>query len=66
MGTTKYSHLLGKSKKDILSEMGNQYNHYPSNIWTYQLSKNWFGRKKIMVIYFSDDSVEDIVVHWSW
>lgn len=52
-----YDHLLGKTKAIILQEMGNQYNHYPMDTWTYRIKTNWIGRKKILMLYFENNIV---------
>ncbi len=55
-----YQHLLGKTKGQIMEEMEQEFNFYPSDIWTYIIATNWFGRKKILIIFFND---EDLVVN---
>ncbi len=62
----KYNHLIGKSKKEILDEMGNQFNHYPASTWTYQIKIDWLGRKKILVLYFDDHSVTHVSMISKW
>lgn len=55
-----YQYLLGKTKGQIMEEMEQEFNFYPSDIWTYTIATNWFGRKKILIIFFND---EDLVVN---
>jgi hypothetical protein len=54
-----YQYLIGKSKDQIVKEMEEEFNFYPSDIWTYILATTWFGRKKVLIIFFND---EDIVI----
>lgn len=62
-----YSHLVDKTKNEVIREMGNECNHYPSSVWTYQLDKrSWLGRKRILVLYFSKDRVENFKINYSW
>lgn len=63
---TGYLHLLGKTKNEILLEMGNECNHYPGTVWTYQLKRNWLGRRRMLVLYFSEDLVEHFEIRYSW
>lgn len=49
--------LLGKSKKEIQSELGFEFNHFPSDEWTYYLSTNWLGLKEFLVICFENGKV---------
>lgn len=53
--------LKGKTKKEIIEEMGHEFNYFPHNIWTYLISKNWFGRKRYIILKFKDEMVSDAV-----
>ncbi|CAD7811929.1 hypothetical protein CHRY9390_02438 [Chryseobacterium aquaeductus] len=55
-----YKNLTGKSKAQIISELGFEFNHFPSDIWTYELKKDWWGRKQFLVILFEKDHVKKI------
>ncbi|WP_294251997.1 hypothetical protein [uncultured Chryseobacterium sp.] len=63
---TSYIHLLGKTKKEIIQEMGNECNHHPAPVWTYQLKRSWLGRKRVLVLYFSEELVEHFEIRYSW
>lgn len=53
-----YHHLIGKSKKQILEELGQQFNYTPSNIWNYVLvTKGFFCKKKVLFLFFEYDTV---------
>ena len=55
-----YQKLIGKTKKEIIADLGFEFNHYPSDVWTYLVKTNWLGMKKILMIYFQDNIVTDI------
>jgi|GEM_PF-599580 len=59
-------YLLGKSKKDILNELGDEFNFYPNNIWTYTLKKCWYGKKKILFLYFEKECIIKIYIRNCW
>jgi hypothetical protein len=61
-----YNYLLGKTKKEIIQEMGDEYNHYPSEIWTYLLKRNWLRRRKMLILYFENNVVKNIKVCHTW
>ena len=56
----QYRHLIGKEKKEVLEELGQQFNYYHNDIWTYHIHTSWIGRKSILVIYFSGETVSRI------
>mgnify|MGYP000849556987 CR=1 FL=1 len=49
--------LFGKSKKEIVEEMGQEFNYYPERIWTFQMKKYWWGQKKFLILYFEEEIV---------
>lgn len=44
--------FIGLSKKEILIRLGEGFNFYPDNQWSYILKKYWYGRKKVLYIEF--------------
>ncbi len=56
----QYQHLIGKTKNNVLNELGDECNFYQSSVWTYILKKEWFGRKKVLIINFDDNKVSHI------
>ena len=46
MKTSDYQYLIGKEKKEIIEELGAQFNYYHSEIWTYHIKTNWVGNGK--------------------
>jgi hypothetical protein len=62
MEKQSYQHLLGKSKNQIKKEMEEEFNFFPSDVWTYILDTSWFGRKRVLVILFSNDAVKKVFI----
>ena len=52
-----YDHLLGKRKDEVLKELGEGFNYYPDDVWTYVLKKNWWGKKTALLLKFDGDNV---------
>ncbi|MEN5133240.1 hypothetical protein [Elizabethkingia anophelis] len=52
-----YDHLLGKKKDEVLKELGEEFNYYPDDVWTYILKKNWWGKKTALLLKFDGDEV---------
>ncbi|RKE77167.1 hypothetical protein [Chryseobacterium sp. AG363] len=50
--------LVGKSKTDIMAELGFEFNHFPAKEWTYHISTNKLGFKTILKIVFENDKVK--------
>lgn len=44
--------LIGLNKKEIISEMGEGYNFYPDNVWTYDIKRNFIGMRTVLIIFF--------------
>lgn len=55
-----YHKLIGKTKQEVLSEIGFEFNHYPSDVWTYLIKTNWLGVKTFLIIYFYQNKVKEI------
>ncbi len=58
----QYKHLLGKDKKQIVEELGQEFNFYPEEVWTYVLKKSRWGWKTILFISFKCEKVTDIEI----
>lgn len=54
MRKNKFDALLNKSKKEIINELGDGFNFYPDQVWYYALSRNWWGRRKILFVEFDE------------
>ncbi len=57
MAQHRFTHLIGKDKKQILVDFGQEFNYYPSDQWTYELKKNWLGKRKFLILVFKNDTV---------
>ncbi|SFZ97039.1 hypothetical protein SAMN05216324_13511 [Chryseobacterium limigenitum] len=55
--TQNYNDLIGKTREEIVKELGDGFNFYPSDLWTYNLKKNWLGRWVLLYIHFEDNVV---------
>ena len=62
METSDYQYLMGKEKKEIIEELGAQFNYYHSEIWTYHIKTNWLGRKLYLFVIFENDTVQKIKI----
>ena len=58
----QYRHLISKDKKSVLSELVQELNYYHNDIWIYHLHASWIGRRKVLVIYFSGETVNKIKI----
>ncbi|MCD9855162.1 hypothetical protein LUD75_10610 [Epilithonimonas sp. JDS] len=54
----KYEELTGKSREEVKSELGEGFNFYHNEIWTYNLRKDWLGRWIYLHLHFKDNKVE--------
>lgn len=55
-----FQHLIGKDKKEVLAELGQEFNFYPSEIWTYILHTSCFGRKTVLLLFFENEVLKKI------
>lgn len=60
MKMNEFQNLIGLCKKEIVLEFGSEFNHYPADEWTYYLNSNWIGMKTYLIIYFSNEIVENV------
>jgi hypothetical protein len=59
---TDYKYLVEKSKKEVLLEMGEEYNFFPSDVWTYTLNRIWIIKSKVLFVYFKDNKVVNVEI----
>lgn len=62
----KYKYLIGKSKAEIVSILGQEFNFYPANIWDYKIYKTWWGKEVILYLDFQNDVVFNLKVKISY
>ncbi|CAA7197167.1 MULTISPECIES: hypothetical protein [Chryseobacterium] len=60
MKADHYKHLLGKNKKQIIEEFGQEFNYYHSDTWSYTLNEGWFGICKVLFLFFEKNKVQKI------
>jgi len=53
MVKSDYRSLIGKNKKQVLSELGDEFNIPFARMWTYKLKKTFFICRKL-VLYFDE------------
>lgn len=56
---SSYDHLIGKTKKEVIHEIGEEFNFYHAHLWTYSINRKWFYKNTILYIYFDGE----IVIH---
>lgn len=60
MEHTAHEYLIGKSRKEVIAELGQEFNYYHNQEWSYELKKNWFGRHIILIIVFDEGRVVSV------
>ncbi len=58
----QFDNLLGKTKKEIILELGHGFNYYPDSIWTYIIGKTWWGLPITLKICFENDIAISIIL----
>ncbi|MEY8758910.1 hypothetical protein [Chryseobacterium tongliaoense] len=66
MKKENFSHLLGKDRMVIKDEIGDGFNYFINDIWTYELGKTWIGRRIILSIIFKNGIASEINVFKSF
>lgn len=57
MKKENFNHLIGKSRHEIKKELGDGFNFFSDDTWTYELERTWIGRKTILSIIFKEGKV---------
>lgn len=55
-----YDDLIDKTREEVKKEMGDGFNYYQNEIWTYNLKKDWLGRWQIIYLHFQDNKVSRV------
>jgi hypothetical protein len=58
----KYNNLVGLTKKEIISELGQEFNYYHSDLWNYEIRKKFFRGKEILYLVFENERVIEIFI----
>ncbi|WP_034669564.1 hypothetical protein [Chryseobacterium populi] len=66
MKKENFSHLLGKNRILVKHEMGDGFNYFIDDTWTYELGKTWTGRRIILSITFKNGIATEINVFKSF
>ncbi|MXS72089.1 hypothetical protein GSF70_12765 [Flavobacteriaceae bacterium W22] len=66
MKISDYQYLIGKDKKEIIEELGSDFNYYHSKIWSYHLKTNWIGKKTFLLILFKEETAHQIKIKKSY
>lgn len=61
MEKKKLEKLINKTKQEILVDFGFEFNHYPSNEWTYTIKTNRLGIRTTLTFYFQNDKVVKVI-----
>jgi hypothetical protein len=62
----QYKYLIGKNKEEVVSILGQEFNFYPANIWTYEIHKTLWGKEVILYLDFQNDVVFNLKVKISY
>lgn len=54
-----YYYMRGRTKPEVIEQMGQGLNLFDSHLWTYNITGNWFYKDSILYIYFDGE----IVIH---
>ena len=53
----KNTRLIGFTKAEVVKALGDDFNFYPSNRWTYFLKKNVWWQNVFLIISFENEVV---------
>jgi hypothetical protein len=56
----KFKYLLGKTRREIIEEIGDGFNFEKNEVWTYEVGKTWLGRRIILCIKFKGKNASEI------
>lgn len=60
MKKENFNHLLGKTRNEIKQEIGDGFNYFNNEVWTYEVGKTWWGRKIILSLTFKNENVSEL------
>ncbi|WP_407517831.1 hypothetical protein [Elizabethkingia anophelis] len=52
-----YSALLGMTKRQVIETLGEGFNYYPDDLWIYEISKTWWGKKTVLLLSFDQEDI---------
>ncbi|MDO3423956.1 hypothetical protein QWT87_03570 [Chryseobacterium sp. APV1] len=62
----KYKYLIGKTKQEVISILGQEFNFYPSDHWSYELYTTWWGKQATLYLDFQNDRVRDFKINFRY
>jgi hypothetical protein len=66
MKKEKFNHLLGKSRCEVIKEIGDGFNYFTNTVWTYEVGKTWIGKRIILSIKFKDEKASEVSLSTSF
>lgn len=54
------AHLIGLSKEEVIKELGDDFNFFPDNRWTYFLKRNFWRQNLFLILFFENNVVVKI------
>ncbi|SEH31938.1 hypothetical protein [Chryseobacterium culicis] len=63
MNKDNFNYLIGKTRHEVKAEMGDGFNFFKDNVWTYQVGETWLGKKVILSVLFVDNHAANITLH---
>lgn len=62
----QYKYLIGKNKEEVVSSLGQEFNFYPANQWSYIIYKKWWGKEVILYLDFQNELVFNLKIKVSY
>ncbi|AQW92910.1 MULTISPECIES: hypothetical protein [Elizabethkingia] len=62
MENLNYHYLLGKCKREVFVELGEGFNYFPDEVWTYDIKNTWWGKKTVLLLRFEIETVVKVKV----
>ncbi|CAI8881012.1 hypothetical protein [Chryseobacterium sp. IT-36CA2] len=63
MNKDNFNYLIGKTRHEVKAEMGDGFNFFKHNIWTYHVGQTWLGKKVILSVLFNGNKAVSITLH---
>lgn len=60
MNKDNFNYLIGKTRHEVKAEMGDGFNFFKDDTWTYQVGKTWLGKKVILSVVFSNNKAVNV------
>ncbi|MEY8758909.1 hypothetical protein [Chryseobacterium tongliaoense] len=60
MKKKKFTYLLGRTRIEVKDKLGYGLNYFGSDLWTYELGKDWMGKRIFLSVVFKNEEVAEI------